>query len=409
MSVTTTERDLPYVDTHTHRFLDHPNAVLGDGSERLRLAAGRSGVEVFAYDTVRAVFRDDRISPRTPQVFLDKGVTGGPILDYIVEGNLNLTWKDTHDRLRPIMMRGFRPKRIAEIRPVIRELADSLIDRLLANPGPDGRSRVNIVTEFAHHLSIGTIAQFIGIPLEDVPEFDSATVELRLLGQEPFWPGVPRLEAALNTVRAYSERIVELRRAQRRPDFISDLVDARQAGEDLSEAELVWNIAGILLAGHDTTRYQVSSLVRGIAESGQWEALAAAPDHVPSAVVESMRMYPATPRQVRVVQEPAVIEGRALEPGELLTLNITGAGRDPVVFPEPDRFLLDRPGTKFDIGFGYGAHYCLGFAVAKAELEEGLTLLLKRIRDVELDGEIEVKPGGVIAGPEVVPVRFAAR
>jgi len=409
MSVTTTERDLPYVDTHTHRFLDHPNAVLGDGPERLRLAAGRSGVEVFAYDTVRAVFRDDRISPRTPQVFLDKGVTGGPILDYIVEGNLNLTWKDTHDRLRPIMMRGFRPKRIAEIRPVIRELADSLIDRLLANPGPDGRSRVNIVTEFAHHLSIGTIAQFIGIPLEDVPEFDSATVELRLLGQEPFWPGVPRLEAALNTVRAYSERIVELRRAQRRPDFISDLVDARQAGEDLSEAELVWNIAGILLAGHDTTRYQVSSLVRGIAESGQWEALAAAPDHVPSAVVESMRMYPATPRQVRVVQEPAVIEGRALEPGELLTLNITGAGRDPVAFPEPDRFLLDRPGTKFDIGFGYGAHYCLGFAVAKAELEEGLTLLLKRIRDVELDGEIEVKPGGVIAGPEVVPVRFAAR
>jgi cytochrome P450 len=71
--------------------------------------------------------------------------------------------------------------------------------------------------------------------------------------------------------------------------------------------------------------------------------------------------------------------------------------------------MLDRPGTKYDIGFGYGAHYCLGFAVAKAEMEEGIALLLRRLRDVELDGPVEVKPGGVIAGPEVVPVRYAAR
>jgi cytochrome P450 len=403
MTATTTEHDLPYLDTHTHAFLDRPNEFLGSGPDRLRVAQGRSGAELFGYETVRAVFRDDRISPRTPQVFLDKGVTGGPILEYIVDGNLNLTWKDTHDRLRPIMMRGFRPRRITEIRPVIRELAESLIDRLLE------RDSANIVTEFAHHLSIRTIAQFIGIPLEDVPEFDTATVELRLLGQEPFWPGVPRLEAALETVRAYSERIVEMRRAQRREDFISDLVDARQEGEDLCEAELVWNIAGILLAGHDTTRYQLSSLVRGLAESGQWEALAAAPQHIPTAIVEGMRMYPATPRQVRVVQAAAEIEGRSFLPGELLTLNLTGAGRDPSVFPDPDRFMLDRPGTKYDIGFGYGAHYCLGFAVAKAEMEEGIALLLRRLRDVELDGPVEVKPGGVIAGPEVVPVRYAAR
>ena len=398
-----TEQELPYLDTHTHEFLDRPNEFLGDGPDRLRIAQGRSGAEVFGYDTVRAVFRDDRISPRTPQVFLDKGLSGGPIMDYIVDGNLNLTWKDTHDRLRPIMMRGFRPRRIAEVRPVIRELADSLIDRLLA-----GRS-ANIVTDFAHHLSIGTIAQFIGIPLEDVPEFDSATVELRLLGQEPFWPGVPQLEAALATVHEYSVRIVEMRRAQRRQDFISDLIDAMQAGERLSEAELVWNIAGILLAGHDTTRYQISSLVRGLAESGQWETLAAAPEHIPSAVVEAMRMYPATPRQVKVVQEPAEIEGRAFAPGELITLNITGAGRDPAVFADPDRFVLNRPEPRFDIGFGYGAHYCLGFAVAKAEMEEGLALLLRRLRDVELDGAIEMRPSGVIAGPEVVPVRYAAR
>ncbi|WP_194239867.1 cytochrome P450 [Amycolatopsis sp. YIM 10] len=403
MTAVVPHHELPYLDTHTTQFLDDPNGALGTGQSRLRMAAGRSGTEVFSYDTARELFRDSRITPRTPQVFLDKGLDGGPIMDYLVDGNLNLTWAEVHDRLRPIMVRGFRANRIAESRQFIRELADELIDDLLT------RDHCDIVADFSHHLSIQVISRFIGIPREDVPEFDQATVELRLLGQEPFWPGVPRLERALETVRDYSERIVAQRRRKPEADFISDLIEARESTDRISEAELVWNIAGVLLAGHDTTRYQLASCVRAVVAAGEWETLRDRPGLVPAAVNEAMRLHPATPRQVKVVGEDLTIESRQFRKGDLITLNLAAAGRDPAVFPGPDRLDLHRTEPLFDIGFGYGAHYCLGFAVAKAEMEEALTLLTQRLRDVSIDGPIELKPGGVIAGPEVVPLRYRSR
>jgi cytochrome P450 len=76
------------------------------------------------------------------------------------------------------------------------------------------------------------------------------------------------------------------------------------------------------------------------------------------------------------------------------------------VFADPDRFDPMRKPPLFDIGFGYGGHYCLGHAVAKAEMEEGLKVLTKRWRNVRIDGDIELAAGGVIAGPEVIPIRY---
>jgi cytochrome P450 len=403
MATKVQHREIPYIDTHTTDFLEDPNSVLGVGPERLRVAAGRSGVEVFSYETVRDLFRDTRITPRTPQVFIDKGLEGGPIMDYLILGNLNLTWSEVHDRLRPIMMRGFRASRIAQSREFIRELANDLIDDLLT------RESCNFVTDFSHHLSIQVISQFIGIPREDVPEFDHATVELRLLGQEPLSPGVPRLEHALAQVRDYSEKIVARRRHRREPDFISDLIDATEASDRISEAEMVWNIAGVLLAGHDTTRYQLASCVRSVVAAGEWDTLRDHPELVPAAVNEAMRLHPATPRQVKVATEDVTVESQHLAAGERITLNLSAAGRDPAAFPGPDRLDLYRPEPLFDIGFGYGAHYCLGFAVAKAEMEEALTLLTQRLRDVAIDGPLEFSPGGIIAGPEIIPLRYRAR
>ncbi|MGY5309301.1 cytochrome P450 [Nocardia gipuzkoensis] len=392
---------LPYLDTHTPQFLDNPNRFVGDDAARWRVAEGRTGAEFFAYDTVRALYRDDRIGPRNPQFFLDKGLTGGPIIDYLVDGNLNLTWTANHDRLRPILLKGFRPTRIAKARQAMSELAERLVDRLA------GRDHINFVTEYSHHLAIGVVAGFIGIPFDEVDAFADATVKLRLLGQEPIWPGVPVLEEALQAVHDYSADLVEQRRGNPREDFISDLIEAKDAEQaDISDVEIVWHIAGVLLAGHDTTRYQLASAVRAIAQAGQWEALGANPRLIPAAINESMRLHPATPRQVKVVEQALTLEGIDFEPGQTVTLNISGAGRDPVAFPDPDRFDPMRPAPLFDIGFGYGGHYCLGHAVAKAEMEEGLKVLTKRWRNVTIDGEVELAAGGVIAGPEVVPVRY---
>jgi cytochrome P450 len=130
---------------------------------------------------------------------------------------------------------------------------------------------------------------------------------------------------------------------------------------------------------------------------------------VPAAVNEAMRLHPATPRQVKVALSDLTVEGQHLAAGDRITLNLSAAGRDPESFAGPDRLDLYRREPLFDVGFGYGAHYCLGFAVAKAEMEEALTVLTRRLTDVSLDGPVELSPGGVIAGPEVVPLRYRAR
>jgi cytochrome P450 len=271
-----------------------------------------------------------------------------------------------------------------------------------------GRDRSDVVADFTHHLSIRSIAGFIGVPPEDVHEFEAATVELILLGAVPFMPVVPRLETALNRIFAYIRQLVSRRRAQPCEDMISDLV-AVQSGEQMSEAELIWCIVFLLLAGHDTTRFQIAATVRAILDAGLWEDIAADPDLVAPAVREAHRLYPAAYRFPRVVLEPFEVEGIRFQAGQLLSLNLAAAGRDPARFAEPDRFDPRRSGPAFEIGFGYGGHHCIGWALATAEITQSVRTLTSRLTNVAIAEPVEYKVGGVIAGPERLVITHAPR
>jgi cytochrome P450 len=401
--------NVPFIDTQIQAFYDHPNSLIGGapgnrGARRV-LARNGMGVEIYAYDIVRECFRDNdkRLRPRTKEYFARRGASP-LVLEYVSSGSVSFLDTDKHQRVRPILVKGFTPRRIENFRTVIRRLADDQVDRILGMGG-----QCNFVADYSHHFTIQSIARFIGVPPEDVPVFEKATVEFRLLGQVPLAPGLPRLEAAFTQVADYGKSLIARRRARREEDFVSDLIDAQEAGDKLSERELMWSMVNLLNAGHDTTRFQLGSCVRALVEAGAWETVAAHPELIPEAINESMRLYPATPRQVRVALEDLEIAGEPFQRDDVVILNLSGAGRDPDFFPDPDRFDLARQAPKYDLGFGYGAHYCLGNALAKAEMTEALTVLTQRLRDVEFTGPVEVKPTGVICGPEVVPIRFKAR
>lgn len=394
---------LPTVNVHTRDFLEHPNRALSRDGKRLSIAQGTSGPEFFTYDSVAELFRDPRVRPKTAQIYLDMGITrDSPIYAFLTNGNFNMMSAEGHARLRPIMMKAFRPARIKQAGEMIQAIAEELAAPMAK------RERSDVVGDFSHHLSIRSIAGFLGVPLDDVHELESATVELILLGTVPFMPGVPRLEAALDRLFAYIEGLVARRRASRQDDLISDLV-ALQSGDQMSEAELIWSLVFLLLAGHDTTRYQIASTVRAILDAGLWEELAADPALVPSVVTEAHRMYPAPYRFTRVVLEPFERDGLSFAPGDLLSLNIAGAGRDPARFAEPDRFHPGRSGPGFEIGFGYGNHHCIGWALATAEITQSIRTLTRLLTDVSLAEPLEYKIGGVIAGPERVVVAHRAR
>ena len=165
----------------------------------------------------------------------------------------------------------------------------------------------------------------------------------------------------------------------------------------------------MMLGGHDTTRYTLSGALMSVLETGIWEDLAKDPGPIPDVIADSMRLHPGTPRQMRVVHEPLEVAGQALVPGDVVSLNLSAAGRDPEVFDEPASLRCPRSDPAYDIGFGFGRYACIGQTLARTEMAEAIGALTRRLTDVALDGEPLLKPAGVVAGFDSIPVRFRAR
>lgn len=391
----------PVIVTNSDDFYLDPDSAFHDGP-RPKLATSEYGTEFLSYPLVRQAFRDKRMKPRDLAYFESIGASE-IILEFIREGNLNFMAPDKHDRIRAIVVKAFTPSRIEAFRPQMRTIAANLIDRFEA----DGKA--DIVAQFCHEYPISVIAQFVGIPAHAVSSISEATVHLRMLGQKPFAPGMPILEKALTYLYGFIAELVAERRARApQDDFLGALITLKDGGEDLTETELVWAIAFLMLGGHDTTRFTLSGCLMSILEAGLWDDLAANPSAIPDVISESMRLHPGTPRQMRVVHEALEVDGHRLEPGDVVSLNLSAAGRDPEVFEDAASFRCPRqPG--YDIGFGFGRHVCIGQQFARAEMAEGIAVLTARLTDVRLSGEPKLKPTGVVAGYESLPVSFRKR
>lgn len=395
------QRKCPVIVTNCDEFYLDPDSAFPLG-DRPEIAFSEYGAELLSYPLVRQAFRDKRMHPRNEAYFESLGASE-IILEFIREGNLNFMAPDKHDRIRPILVKAFSTSRVKGFRPEMRRIASELIDRFIE------KGRADLVADFCHEFPISVIAQFVGLSAKDVPEIAEATMHLRMLGQKPFAPGMPILEKALRDLSGLIEAVVADRRAAPpRDDFLGALIELRDSGTDLTDKELVWSVTFMLLGGHDTTRYTLAGCLYGIIKEGLWEALAADPALIPDAISESMRVYPGTPRQMRIVAEPLELAGQSFAPGDVLSLNLSAAGRDPNVFDEPATLRCPRGEPAYDMGFGFGRYACIGQTLARAEMAEAIGVLTRRLANVELDGVPRLKPTGVVAGFDHIPVRFTA-
>jgi cytochrome P450 family 103 len=392
----------PVIETNSDAFYLVPDAVLPPGP-RPEVARSEYGIELLSYPAVRQGFRDKRMQPRDLAYFEALGASA-IILEFIREGNLNFMAADKHDRIRPILVKAFTTGRVEAFRPRMRAIADTLIDQFI------GQGRADLVGQFCHEYPISVIAQFVGLPAHDVPDIAQATMHLRMLGQKPFAPGMPVLERALTYLYGHVGDLVRERRAAPpRDDFLGALIALADGGEDLSDSELIWSVAFMMLGGHDTTRYTLAGCLMSVLEAGLWEALASEPAPIPDVIADSMRLHPGTPRQMRVVHEPLEVAGYKLSPGDVVSLNMAMAGRDPAVFADPASLKCPRSGTAYDIGFGFGRYVCIGQTLARAEMAEAIAALTRRLADVQLEAPPRLKPTGVVAGFDEIAVRFRAR
>lgn len=390
--------DLPFLELQSPDYLEDPvahvQAIRGDH----RLARSDRGIEVLAYDWVNELLRDRRV------LHIRRAAAGGVqpptvVAEFQENGLLVSMEGEQHQRLKQMLLTGFSKDRVESVRPMIRDIADELIDRFADN------GQCDAVDDFSHHLSINSISRFIGVPAPDVPLFDRLTTTFHLMHVPA---AADRVAAAFEQLFEYVSDLTRRRAAEPQNDFVSWLTQEQGVEGRLNEAELVWSIANILMAGHETTRWSIASAVRALAEhEGVLTALREDDSLIPETVDEVIRFYPAViclpPRMAE--QDDLVLGDTLLPARTVVNLNMIGAGRDPQRFADPERFDLRR--GYFPVAFGLGPHLCLGHRLARMEIEEALRAFTRRFKAVEPAGPVEFTPNfALLRGPERVPIKL---
>jgi cytochrome P450 len=213
-----------------------------------------------------------------------------------------------------------------------------------------------------------------------------------------------RIERAVEEFYEYVGTLLEQRRGNPGDDLISTLMEAEEQGDRLSDVELVNLVLNVLIGGVDTTQSQLAQAIRLFAEHpDQWELLARQPELAAQAVEEVVRFEPITPFTARILLEDVEYNGVTFPKDTVLMVSAVTANREP----EGTEFDItaDRERNK-PLTFGAGIHYCLGANLARAELQEALTYLAPRLKELELEGPPEFGSVHGIYGLERLPIRF---
>jgi cytochrome P450 len=394
------ELDLPVLQTIGMERLDAIAAV-NEARAQHWLARTEMGYSVTRLHDVTAILRDKRFHSALsilPQMagmpeLEDAGRRRKSILS--MEG-------DEHARLRRLVAPAFTPASANRLRPTMRTVLTELIDGVVA----DGACE--FVAAICEPYPIPIICELLGAPPEDWKLFSSWATDIFRIFNGTLEQDLPLIEQAGAELTAYVGDMITERRAEPRHDLLSDLIAIEEEGDRLSTEEMAMLAQAVLMAGTDTTRNQLACSVALFAEHpAQWELLAQRPELAPRAVEESMRYLGAVRATVRFASEDIVYRDILFPQGTIVSTSLAGANRDPEVWEQPDEFDITQERGTAQMTFGSGIHFCLGAALARAELQEALPLLAQRMPGLARTGPVEWKPANFgIWGPAKLPIRF---
>lgn len=310
-----------------------------------------------------------------------------------------------HPRVRGIVAKAFTPRRIGALRPWIEQRAEALLDELIA--ARDASGEVDVLARFAHQLPSLVISELLGVPVEDRDRLTGwSDAVAPLLGVRVPPEVKQRAVAAAEEFHGYLGALLEERRRGPGDDLLSALLLAEEDGQRLARVELLSLAATLYSAGHRTTRdlfaNGLSVLLRtpgalARVASGEWP--------VASVVEEFLRYETPTLFVARVPLEPVEIAGVAVGAFEPLLVFLAAANRDPAVHEAPDEFRPGR-GAPGAISFAFGAHFCLGAALARSEAEVMLGTLARRHPDATLARPLRWHQRGPFRGLDELVVRL---
>jgi cytochrome P450 len=307
-----------------------------------------------------------------------------------------------HDRLKMLFQRGFTPKRIAEHEDTIRAITVDVMERL------DGREECDLVIDVAQPVVSRVIHSFMGVPPEDDKDWARLMNSIMGAGDPDVNPGGVESVMEKDVPELFERvgRLIAERREDPTDDLTSILVHGEVDGERLEEHEIVMGFFLLVAAGNDSTRATYASGMRALMENpDERRKLLDDPSLIPSAVEESLRMFPAFAHFRRTATRDVQLDGQTIHEGDKVVMWYVSSNRDETRYEDPDRFDVTRNPEHQAFGAG-GRHFCLGTALARLELRILLEETLARFPEMELAGRPEQVESPFVNQLKSLPVRL---
>jgi cytochrome P450 len=356
----------------------------------------RRGVwALFDHESVRRALHD-------PVEFSSRAAPpGGAPLDWLI-----FLDPPRHTRLRALIARTFTPRAVSSLESRIEAIVHRLLDEAIA------AVQFDLVRDFAERLPLLVILELLGVPVEDagrMGRWSDAIIGLgdMVLGGDLAARASASYRAAKEEMYPYIVDLVTLRRREPRDDLLTRLAEAEVDGERLTDEEIFGFFQLLLLAGTETTTNLIANATLCLFEHpAERRALADAPALWPGAIEEVLRYRSPLQLVFRAAAHDVELHGRTIPAGHLVLAMIASANRDPGVFANASRFDIHRDAPSH-LGFGHGAHYCLGAALARMEARIALTALLARAPTLRraTRGTLPPVRGLNVLGPRTLPVR----
>jgi cytochrome P450 len=341
---------------------------------RVRLWDGTTPYLLTKYEDIRVVLSHPRFSCEANREGYPHIFEGRMIADKADKSFLRLD-NPEHDRLRRMVTKEFTVKRVQQIRPIIEDAVDRLIDDYTKLP-----EGADFVEHFSGPLPTEIITFLLGIPYEDHEFFHRAT---RIQFGAKSTPAEVR--QSLTEMFAYLDDLITKKQANPQEDVVSRLVQEQLVPGNVDRETLINIVRLLLSAGHQTTQNMTAlGVLTLIQHPEQLDLIKANPDLIPGAVEELLRYSSVLHIGARrVALEDIEVNGTVVAKGEGVICSIPAANRDERLFPNPDKFDVTRDANAH-VAFGFGVHQCLGQVLARTELQIVYQKLFTRLPRLRL-------------------------
>jgi cytochrome P450 len=372
---------------------------------RVPLPGKQSAWLITRYHDVATALKEERLAKDRFRTFTPEQAKKQPwipgVFKPLMRNMLDLDAPD-HTRLRGLVHKAFSPRLVEQMRDRVEKLTSELLDAALA------RGRMDLIRDYALPVPTTIIARMLGVPVEDRHKFHRWSAGI--VTANPSTLGMIKVLPSAMAFLRYIRRLIKKRRVDPGDDLTTALVQAEEAGEQLSEDEMLSMVFLLLVAGHETTVNLIGNGTLALLDHpDEMERLRNDPALIKSAIEELLRYdSPLETATERFALEDVTIEGVTIPRGETVFAVIASANRDDRQFENPDQLDITREPNKH-LSFGLGVHYCLGAPLARLEGQIAINALLARAPELRLAGErgaLRWRRGLVLRGLEALPVRL---